>query len=207
MASSVPATVRNSHFFLPVAASTPKIGPRPGHSPPCAPMITVSLAYKRRAGEADRQLLGIDQLGVPDQLAGLHVERDQPAVHRADIELALADARCRDCRASGSAGRPAPRRVPGNRTRSPRRWRRSAQRRGCRSPSSRARRRPRAASTAGRGWRVREYGSRRPQIRDVAGVDLVERAVVIGLVGAVIGQPVILAAGLDARGIHRLSKC
>jgi hypothetical protein len=29
MASSVPATVKNSHFFLPVTGSTPKIGPRP----------------------------------------------------------------------------------------------------------------------------------------------------------------------------------
>ncbi|MGY3652305.1 hypothetical protein ACVWW2_007596 [Bradyrhizobium sp. LM4.3] len=45
MASSVPATVRNSHFFFPVVASRAKIGPRPGHSPPCAPMITVPFAY------------------------------------------------------------------------------------------------------------------------------------------------------------------
>jgi hypothetical protein len=39
----VPATVRNSHFFWPVAASMPKIGPRYGHSPPWAPMMTMFL--------------------------------------------------------------------------------------------------------------------------------------------------------------------
>jgi hypothetical protein len=43
IASSVPATVKNSHTFLPVFASTPKIGPRPGHSPPWLPMMTLSL--------------------------------------------------------------------------------------------------------------------------------------------------------------------
>ena len=106
------------------------------------------------------------QLGVPHDLAGLHVERDQPAVHGADIDLAFADARRRGCRASASVVRPARRRVPGSRTRSPRRWRRSAQRRGCRSRCSRARRRPRAASTAGRASTGREYGSR--QRRDSA---------------------------------------
>ena len=41
---------------------------------------------------------------------------------------------------------------------------------------------------------------------DIAGVDLSERAVVMGFVGSVIGQPVILAGSFDARGIHRLSK-
>jgi len=40
--SSVPATVKNSHTLRPLAASTPKIGPRPGHSPPCEPMMTLS---------------------------------------------------------------------------------------------------------------------------------------------------------------------
>src|SRR5947209_19247731 len=42
------------------------------------------------------------------------------------------------------------------------------------------------------------------QIGDVAGVDLGERTIVVRLVGAVVGQPVVLAAGFDARGIHRL---
>src|SRR5438105_5332349 len=44
------------------------------------------------------------------------------------------------------------------------------------------------------------------QIGDIAGVDLGERTIMIGLVGAMIGQPVVLAAGFDARGIHRLRK-
>src|ERR1700731_1042537 len=44
------------------------------------------------------------------------------------------------------------------------------------------------------------------QIGDVACVDLGERTVVIGLVGTMVGQPVILAGGFNARGIHRLSK-
>src|ERR1700679_4332951 len=44
IASGVPPDVSNSHFFLPVAASTAKSGPRYGHSPPCAPMMTLPRA-------------------------------------------------------------------------------------------------------------------------------------------------------------------
>src|SRR4029077_7519668 len=47
-----------------------------------------ALGIERRTREADRQLLGIDQLGGPGRLAGLHVERDEPPVHRADEYLA-----------------------------------------------------------------------------------------------------------------------
>src|SRR5262249_19178973 len=43
LASSVPATVKNSHFFWPVLASTPNSGPREVHSPPWLPMMMVSL--------------------------------------------------------------------------------------------------------------------------------------------------------------------
>ena len=48
------------------------------------------LDEERRTGEADGELLGVDQLGVPGRRAGLHVERDQPSVDRADIEVAAA---------------------------------------------------------------------------------------------------------------------
>src|ERR1700746_3792785 len=44
------------------------------------------------------------------------------------------------------------------------------------------------------------------QITDVAGIDLGKLTVMIGPVGTVIGQPVVLTASLNARGVHRLSK-
>jgi hypothetical protein len=40
--SSLPPTVKKCQSSLPLFASTPKIGPRYGHSPPCEPMITLS---------------------------------------------------------------------------------------------------------------------------------------------------------------------
>ena len=49
------------------------------------------LDHQRRAGEADRHLLGIQQLGVPHLLAGLQIERDQAPIDRADIEIAVSD--------------------------------------------------------------------------------------------------------------------
>ena len=49
------------------------------------------LDHQRRASEADRHLLGIQQLGVPHRLAVLQIERDQAPVDRADIEIAVSD--------------------------------------------------------------------------------------------------------------------
>ena len=89
LASSVPATVKNSHFFSPVAGvdAEDRAAPRPLAALRADDDLV--LHDQRRAGEADRQLLGVDQLGVPDLLAGLHVERDQPAVDGADEDLAV----------------------------------------------------------------------------------------------------------------------
>ena len=53
-------------------------------------MMTVPRAKIGAPGEADRQFLGVDQFGVPGRLAGLDVERDQPPVDGADVQLAVA---------------------------------------------------------------------------------------------------------------------
>src|SRR5712664_270389 len=47
------------------------------------------LDEQRRPREADGKLLGVDELGVPRRLAGLHVERDEPPVDSAHEHLAL----------------------------------------------------------------------------------------------------------------------
>ena len=54
------------------------------------------LHQQRRAGEAHRQLLGVDQLGLPVQLAGLHVDA-RPACRRA--------CPCRRCRSPSAMPR------------------------------------------------------------------------------------------------------
>ena len=80
-----------SQIVLPVSASTAKM--RADDRPFAALRADDDhvLDRERRAGEADGQLLRIDQLRVPDLLAGPHVERDQPAVDGADIDLAARD--------------------------------------------------------------------------------------------------------------------
>jgi hypothetical protein len=45
------------------------------------------------------------------------------------------------------------------------------------------------------------------EITHIAGVDLVEQAIVIGFVGSVIGQPIIRTTRIDQRRVDRLSDC
>src|SRR5205814_491374 len=61
------------------------------------PLATLSadddfvLHEERRAREADRELLRVNELGVPGRLARLHVERDEPPVDGAHVDLAHAE--------------------------------------------------------------------------------------------------------------------
>jgi hypothetical protein len=50
-----------------------------------------AFGVERGAGEADGQLLAVDQLGFPKNLAGLGVEREQAPIDRADVRLAFAE--------------------------------------------------------------------------------------------------------------------
>jgi hypothetical protein len=92
MASSVPATVKNSHFFCPVLPSTPKIGRDAGHSPPWAPMITLSFTTSGAPVKPTVIFLESEQLGVPHQLAALQIEaRSGRPSTCADVEIAVSD--------------------------------------------------------------------------------------------------------------------
>ena len=150
------------------------------------------LHHQRRAGEADRHLLGIQQLGVPHLLAGLQVERDQAAIDRADIEIALSDgdaAVVRRVRLLGDQflvelGRVGPDRSAGRAVQRPDT---AVGARIVQHAVNRQRRRLHTARGALRKMHPRDF-----EILDVAGVDLVEPAVMVGLVGAVIGRPVLL---------------
>ena len=51
----------------------------------------LAVGEQRRAGEANGQLFGVDELGLPLELARLHVDRDQLAVERAHVDVAEAE--------------------------------------------------------------------------------------------------------------------
>ncbi len=80
-----------SHTVLPVSASTAKIVPITGHSPPWVPISTMFLTA---SGAPEKPMVNFCELtsfAVPQLLAGLHVERDETAVDGADIDLAARD--------------------------------------------------------------------------------------------------------------------
>ena len=113
LGSSVPLVVSNSHFFLPGrrvdaeyrAAVRPLAALRADDDG--------ALGVQRGAGETDGQLRAVDQLGLPGDLAGLRVERNQPPVHACRQTPCPRPGRRRGCTASASGATPSRRPVPG----------------------------------------------------------------------------------------------
>ena len=168
-------------------------------------MMTLSLTTERRPREAHRELLGVDQLVLPDLLAGLHVEGEQPAVDRADVDVAVAQ---RDAARVGRVG------LGGDQV--------LVELRDERPDHLAGRGVEREHAAVGAGVVEHAVGHERERLQaagdaarrvhpgdlevlDVRGVDLVERAVVPALVAAVVGQPVVrvLVGVLDPARIDR----
>ena len=167
------------------------------------------LHEQRRAREADGELLRVDELGVPRRLAGLHVERDEPPVDGAHEHLALPEGdptrvwrvRLRCDEVVVQLREVGPEWLAAGRVERPH----AAVGAGVVEHAVGDERRRLQAARRAAGM----VHPRHSQPFDVVGVDLGERAVVPGAIGAVIRGPVV-AAGVGhrcARGAARGLRC